>query len=187
MHEFKIGGRVTYVATDRWAYQDRVGKCGTVTRAIPQRDEVRVLWDGDCHDRPHSTDYLQHVLELPVPAHPTLFPTIQSSKEEYPVWDGLMAYFPAALAEVAHVSYVGSRQHQPDLPTQWTRNKSTNHKDKILRHLLEGDVSELDTDGTLHAAKVAWRALANLQIILEKNGAPIAPAATNLETQYDPK
>ena len=116
-----------------------------------------------------------------------IFPATQSNKEEYPMWDGLMAYFPAALAAVAHVSYVGSRQHQPDLPTQWTRNKSTNHKDKILRHLLEGDVSELDTDGTLHAAKVAWRALANLQIILEKNGALIAPAATNLETQHDPK
>lgn len=116
-----------------------------------------------------------------------LFPTTQSSKEEYPMWDGLMAYFPAALAEVAHVSFVGSRQHQPTLPTQWTRDRSKNHKDKILRHLLEGDVSELDTDGTLHAAKVAWRALANLQIILEKNGAPIAPAATNLETPHDPK
>lgn len=182
--DFRINDRVAYDTSRPGATRSNADVLGTVVRAGYNCD---ILWDdgsAECHAR----GYLHLHKGAPVPPLPKhLFPTTQSSKEEYPMWDGLMAYFPAALAEVAHVSFVGSRQHQPTLPTQWTRDKSTNHKDKILRHLLEGDVSELDTDGTLHAAKVAWRALANLQIILEKNGAPVAPAAANLETQHDPK
>ena len=34
-----------------------------------------------------------------------------------------------------------------------------------VRHVLQRD--EVDTDGALHAAKVAWRALAQLEMLLE--------------------
>ena len=49
----------------------------------------------------------------------------------------------------------------------WDKSKSTDHLDALTRHLLEAD--ELDDDGVLHLAKVAWRALAALQFKLEKN------------------
>ena len=38
-----------------------------------------------------------------------------------------------------------------------------------MRHLMDSTVDDYDTDGTLHKAKVAWRALAGLQKHLEKN------------------
>lgn len=81
---------------------------------------------------------------------------------------GLLAYFPDALAYVAHVSYVGNEQHNPGQELHWAREKSTDHGDCIVRHQAEFD--KLDDDGLLHAGKVAWRALAQLQELLEKLG-----------------
>lgn len=86
--------------------------------------------------------------------------------------DGLLYYFPSALAEVARVSKIGNDQHNPGEPMHWARDKSTDHANKIMRHLL--DAGELDKDGTRHTAKLAWRALALLQEELEAAGAPMA-------------
>ena len=47
----------------------------------------------------------------------------------------------------------------------WDRNKSTDELDALTRHLIEA--GKIDTDGMRHSAKVAWRALANLQKELE--------------------
>jgi hypothetical protein len=55
------------------------------------------------------------------------------------------------------------------------RGKSTDHADCILRHLI--DRGTVDTDGIRHSAKVAWRALALLQLELEEAGAPLARGA----------
>jgi len=87
-------------------------------------------------------------------------------REQYPMADGLMHYFPDALAYVAYVSKVGNDQHNPGQPLHWDRSKSTNHPDKILRHQMSAGTE--DTDGTLHSGKVAWRALAQLQEELER-------------------
>jgi len=78
---------------------------------------------------------------------------------------GLLDYFPDALAAVAHVSYVGNEQHKPGQPMHWAKEKSTDHADCIVRHLV--DRGKVDSDGLLHTAKVAWRALALLQTELE--------------------
>lgn len=83
-----------------------------------------------------------------------------------------MYYFPAALAAVSEVSLIGNEQHNPGQPMHWARGKSTNHADKIIRHLV--DAGTLDTDGTRHSAKLAWRALALLEEELERAGAPLA-------------
>lgn len=77
-----------------------------------------------------------------------------------------MKYFPDALAEVAFCSYMGNEQHHSDKPLHWDRDKSNDHLDALMRHLK--DAGNLDDDGVLHSAKVAWRALANLQLELEK-------------------
>ena len=44
-----------------------------------------------------------------------------------------------------------------------------------MRHFVER--GSIDTDGTRHAAKMVWRALAILQLELEEAGAPVARGA----------
>jgi hypothetical protein len=90
-------------------------------------------------------------------------------RKETPIFRGLFCYFPDALAEVAHVSYVGNEQHNPGEPMHWAKEKSTDEPDALLRHLLDeaADPGGKDTDGLRHLAKVAWRALALLQRAIE--------------------
>jgi hypothetical protein len=86
-------------------------------------------------------------------------------RKEYPLYTGLLRYFPDALAEISHLSYVANQQHNPGEPLHWAREKSDDHPDCLLRHLLEA--GKIDSDGQRHTAKVAWRALAMLQLELE--------------------
>lgn len=104
-----------------------------------------------------------------------LLPTDAACRKGIPLASGLLDYFPAALAEVAKISKAGNDQHNPGQALHWARGKSTDHADCIARHLLER--GEIDTDGQRHSAKLAWRALANLQEELEKEGAPLARGA----------
>lgn len=87
-------------------------------------------------------------------------------RKERPLARGLLDYFPQALMEVAHCSHIGNLQHNgPDAPLHWAKEKSTDHADCILRHLV--DRGTIDSDGVRHSAKVAWRALALLQTEIE--------------------
>jgi hypothetical protein len=92
-------------------------------------------------------------------------PTDSKERKDVPIARGVLDYFPDALAEVARVSKAGNDQHNPGEPMHWAKEKSTDHADCIVRHLI--DRGKLDTDGQLHSAKVAWRALALLQTELE--------------------
>ena len=87
------------------------------------------------------------------------------NRKNTPVFSGVLKYFPDAIKEISRVSLVGNNQHHPDKPLHWDRNKSTDELDALTRHLI--DAGTLDTDGIRHSAKVAWRALANLQKELE--------------------
>jgi len=98
-----------------------------------------------------------------------LEPNKHQQRKETPIFSGFIKYFPKAIREVAHLSFVGNQQHNPNEPTHWDKTKSTDHLDALLRHL--ADHSEgitTDDDGILHATKIAWRAMANLEIELEK-------------------
>lgn len=88
------------------------------------------------------------------------------ARKGIPVYSGFVKYFPLAMAEVARLSAIGNEQHNPGTALHWDRAKSGDEKDALMRHLLE--VDELDTDGILHATKVAWRAMANLEKTLEQ-------------------
>jgi len=91
---------------------------------------------------------------------------------------GLIDYFPNALAEVAHVSFVGNQQHNPGQELHWSRGKSDDHADCVIRHIIER--GSIDDDGIRHSAKAAWRALAMLQIELEQaEPAKQGPVAVN--------
>lgn len=94
-------------------------------------------------------------------------PTDAAKRKEYPLATGCLDYFPLALVEVAHVSFVGNQQHNPGQPLYWDRNKSTDEADAMLRHFKERGT--YDGDGLRHSAKAAWRALAFLQKELEKD------------------
>lgn len=92
---------------------------------------------------------------------------IKFTRKQMPVFSGVLNYFPDAIRELSKVSYVGNQQHNPDKPLHWDRSKSGDELDALARHLLEAGT--IDTDGIRHSAKVAWRALANLQKELEKS------------------
>ena len=88
------------------------------------------------------------------------------NRKEQPVATGVLDYFPDALLAVANLSKVGNDQHNPGEPLHWARDKSSDHADCLARHLI--DRGKLDTDGIMHSAKVAWRALALLQLEIEQ-------------------
>ena len=88
-------------------------------------------------------------------------------RKDIPLFTGLFKYFPDAIQEVAIVSKAGNDQHNPGQPIHWNREKSTDELDALLRHLI--DAGKFDSDGIRHSAKVAWRALANLQKEIEND------------------
>ena len=83
------------------------------------------------------------------------------------MFSGLIAYFPDALREVSHVSWVGNEQHNNGEPLHWSRDKSSDHLDCAVRHLTDHSVNKFDTDGERHLAKAIWRLCARLQLDLE--------------------
>lgn len=98
-------------------------------------------------------------------------PTDPQARKAIPIYSGFFAYFPRAIAAVAELSRIGNDQHNPGKPLHWDRSKSGDEKDALLRHLLdqalEGDAAT-DSDNVLHATKKAWRGMADLEKILEK-------------------
>ena len=90
-------------------------------------------------------------------------------RKAMPVYSGVLKYFPDALKEVSKVSLKGNNQHHPDKPLHWDKSKSTDNEDALVRHLIDHSQNPIDDDGSLHLVKVAWRALASLQIYLENN------------------
>lgn len=88
------------------------------------------------------------------------------------VWRGLLNYFPRACSMVAHVSTLGAQKYA------WKGWESVpegidRYGDALARHLLDEASQGLYDNGpkgigTLHAAQVAWNALARLELILRK-------------------
>lgn len=91
------------------------------------------------------------------------------TRKEAPIFSGFFKYFPDAIVEVARLSKIGNDQHNPGQPLHWSKHKSSDHGDCITRHQL--DAGSIDTDKVRHSTKVAWRALAQLQIELEAEAA----------------
>lgn len=94
-------------------------------------------------------------------------PTDSTERKNTPIYSGCIAYFPLALAAVARLSKRGNDKHNPGEPLHWAREKSTDHKDCIARHLVDIDVYDEELQEYDEAAAVAWRALAYLQILEE--------------------
>lgn len=100
-------------------------------------------------------------------------PEDDAQRGRYPMAEGCLDYFPNALAEVSRISYEGNQKHNPGQPMHWSRNKSTDHRNKIVRHTVD---SIPNTESAIeHAAQAAWRALAHLQEKIERvRGVPMS-------------
>jgi hypothetical protein len=116
-------------------------------------------------------------------------PTDSAERKEIPLNDGLFAYCPAALAQVAMISAEGNRKHNPGEPMHHARGKSMDHGNCILRHHMDAndlvarrargdDSREVALAIVYEKAQRAWRALMDLQQDCETLlGAPLAPGA----------
>ena len=96
-----------------------------------------------------------------------MLPSDAKARKDIPIYTGVLKYFPDAVAAVAKLSVIGNEQHNPGEPLHWSRGKSTDQHDTLVRHAMEA--GSLDADGVPHDVKVAWRALAALQLYLEEN------------------
>lgn len=95
--------------------------------------------------------------------------SVLNPRKEYPMYSGLLKYFPNALREVSHCSWVGQQQHNPDKPLAWDRSKSGDELDAMLRHLTDHAKGvEIDEDGVYHLVKCCWRILGMTEKFLEK-------------------
>ena len=170
--KFKVGDRAKWTgAAANWPY-------GIVTvtklKTASHRFYIGATDDTGQHEGSFAEDELELIPALP-PNSPAILPADAAERKKVPIGTGVMDYFPAALAEVAKISYAGNQQHNPGEPLHWARGKSTDQADTMLRHFLERGT--LDSDGQRHSAKMCWRALAILQLELEAEGAPVARGA----------
>lgn len=84
-----------------------------------------------------------------------------------PVVRGALQYFPRALSSIAEVSQKGAEKYTwkgwESVPDGFVR-----YSDALGRHLLSESIEDTDEEtGCLHAAQVAWNALARLELLLK--------------------
>lgn len=84
-----------------------------------------------------------------------------------PLCTGCLDYFPDALAAVARLSFKSNEKHNPGQPLHWSKGKSADHADCLVRHLIERGEIDPET-GESFTVHVAWRALALLQTEIER-------------------
>ena len=163
MSNFKVGDVVLHKVGGEPA-----GTTEYTITALHDDNYVSLKWGTGSVDR-YRADYL--ILKTPaVQAHATRvaspLPADSAERKMFPLCAGLLDYFPAALAAVSKHSYMGNEKHNPGQPLHWSRGKSADHLDALLRHVMERDLEG-----------AAWRALAALQMQLEAEGAPVALGA----------
>lgn len=97
-------------------------------------------------------------------------PQDDARRKGAPMFRGLLGYFPAALFEVAEHSRESNDKHNPGEDVHWAREKSLDHPDCIVRHLIDAGAPG-DPNRRYHLRALAWRALALLQEACEAEGA----------------
>jgi hypothetical protein len=95
-------------------------------------------------------------------------PTDSDERKRIPLYSGVWAYFPDALAGVARVSWEGNEKHNPGEPLHWARGKSNDHEDCIARHTQDAMQSVGLLERVKHLRARAWRSLAALQLAEEE-------------------
>ena len=97
-------------------------------------------------------------------------PTDSKARKALPIVTGCLDYFADALLAVAELSLYGNEKHNPGEPLHWSKDKSNDHADCCVRHLIERGKMDLSYGAdkpVRHSTAAAWRALANLQMEIE--------------------
>lgn len=98
---------------------------------------------------------------------PARLPLDSKERKEVPLFTFLNEYFPDAFIAVTRLSHKANEKHNPGEPMHWAREKSQDHKDCILRHLMDEERIDPET-GEPEAVAAFWRAGANAQLVIEK-------------------
>lgn len=98
--------------------------------------------------------------------------------DKAPIVQGLFNYFPNALLAVAEVSKYGKEKYNVEYEDQNWRgvaNGFTRYTDAAGRHLVMESLEGLyDSESRLmHAAHMAWNALARLEFLLSYDALPV--------------
>jgi hypothetical protein len=93
-------------------------------------------------------------------------PVDPKDRKQIPIVTGCLDYFPDALAAVSRLSLKANEKHNPGQPLHWSKGKSADHADCLVRHLIERGQIDPET-GESFTVHVAWRALALLQTEIE--------------------
>ena len=95
-----------------------------------------------------------------------MIPTASQVRKSSPIFTGFMLYFSKAITMCAMHSNIANEKHNPGEPLHWSKGKSADHADCIIRHQI--DYWEIDPENGLPmAVSVFWRAGAQLEIMLE--------------------
>ena len=87
-----------------------------------------------------------------------ILPEDSDERKKWAIYSGVLSPFTNAIAAIARQSYRGNEKHcNPDEAMHWEFDKSNDHQDCLMRHLLEEDY-----------VAVAWRALALLETKIQK-------------------
>jgi hypothetical protein len=98
-------------------------------------------------------------------------PIDSKARKDIPMCRGLLDYFPDACAAVAELSFLANAKHNPGQEMHWSKDKSADHADCVVRHLVDRGKFDEVTPGNFvrHTTEVAWRALALLQTEIEED------------------
>ncbi len=100
-----------------------------------------------------------------------------SRRKDQPVTEGFLDYFPAAVRLCAELSRLGNEKHNPGEPLHHARGKSKDHRNCAVRHLMDADTADPETN-LVEAVAAFWRLGAYIQELCETTyGWPKAPAA----------
>ena len=113
-----------------------------------------------------------------------MLPVDSKERKRTPLCRGVLDYFPDALAAVSRLSQFGNDKHNPGQPLHWSRGKSSDHADCIVRHLI--DRGKIDPEsGMSHTVEVAWRALALLQEEIDEGKVENLPRGAWYDDEYE--
>lgn len=147
------------------------------SHAESDRDGDNCKRCGAVQNTPDASAFCTVVRARRLPDPPAdLFP---GNRKEFPVFTGLLMYFPNACAAVARCSYLMNQQHNPGEPMHWAKEKSIGTGDETVRHLMDSAAGTppqvVEINGTPHtvehAANHAWRALEYLERLILKQRA----------------
>ena len=114
-----------------------------------------------------------------------MLPTDSKVRKGIPLYRGFVKIFPDAMAAVAQLTALSTEKHNPGGEIGWVKEKSTDELDAHLRHMIDDvqspDPVARDDDGALHATKMAWRTMANLQRMAD-SGVDIYAALADVQT-----